>query len=145
MKKKQRVVLIQGAFEIINAGHVRCFRRAKSEGDYLIVALNTNHLLADYKKRLAVMPWRNKAEIIRSVRYVDQVVQAHSFSPLALLKRFDVDVYCIGDEWTPTKAEEIAWIKAKGGKIIIMPRYADIVCTSEIKRRLLNEAKSTIT
>lgn len=117
------------------------FKRAKSEGDYLIIALNTNQLLKKYKKREAVLPWSQKAKIIRSIRYVDEVIPAHSFSPLELLKRHDVTVYVIGDEWTETKPAEIEYIKEKGGKIVILPRYKGVVCTSEIKRRLLQEAQ----
>ncbi len=138
---KNKVVLLQGAFEIINYGHIRCFKRAKSEGDHLIVALNSNRLLLDYKKRKAVLPWSHKATIIRSIEYVDQVVMAHKFSPLELLKKFDVDVYMIGNEWTATKAAEIEYMKSKGGRIVILPRYAGVVPTSEIKRRLLEEAR----
>ncbi len=140
---KKGIVLLQGAFEIINYGHILSFKRAKASGEFLIVALNSNELLEDYKKRQAVLPWIQKAEIIRSVKYVDKVVKATSFSPLALLKKYDVKVYVIGDEWIETKAIEIEWIKSRGGRIVVLPRYKGVVPTSEIKRRLLKEAQAT--
>lgn len=134
-----KIVFLQGAFEILNNGHVKCFKRAKSEGDYLIVALNSNRLLPKYKCE-AVIPWHQKAEIIRSIKYVDKVVEAPNFSPLTLFKKYDVSVYMLGDEWIDTKAREIAYMKKKGGKVVILPRYKKVVCTSEIKRLLLKEA-----
>lgn len=139
--KKPRIVLFQGAFEIINYGHVRAFRRSKGEGDYLIVALNTNRLLEAYKKRKAVLPWAHKAAIIRAIRYVDEVVPAHTFSAMPLLRRLRPAVYMLGDEWIDTKAEEIAFMESIGGRVVILPRYSGVVPTSEIKRRLLAEEK----
>lgn len=138
---KKKVVLFQGAFEILNYGHVRAFQRAKQLGDVLIVALNTNKLLKEYKGRDAVLPWRHKATILRSIRWVDKVVPAHSFSPMELLKKYDVDVYVLTREWEDKHQAEIAWMKAKGGKVFFSRRYAGVVPTSEIKRRLLKEAQ----
>lgn len=137
-----RVVLFQGTFEILNYGHIRAFRRAKSEGDYLIVALNSNALVRSYKKREPVLPWRHKAHIIRSIRWVDEVIPAHNFSPMTLLIKIRPAVYVIGDEWIESKAEEIAFMGSIGGRIVIVPRYAGVIPTSEIKKRLLEEAKS---
>lgn len=140
--KTRKVVLIQGAFEILNYGHVRAFKRARAMGTHLIVALNSNKLLKEYKKRDAVMPWKQKKVILEGIRYVDQVVEARNFSPMKLLKKYDVDVYVLTKEWELTKAEEIAYMKKKGGRISFSPRYAGVVCTSDIKRILLAEAKA---
>lgn len=140
-KKKQKIVFIQGAYEIINWGHIKAFQRAKLLGDYLIVALNSNELIKQYKKREPVLPWYQKKFIIESCKFVDKVVKANEFSPLKLLKKYDVDVYVLTREWQSTKSEEIAYMKSKGGKVSWSPRFKGVVCTSDIKRILLNEAK----
>ncbi len=140
-RRIMKMVLIQGAFEILNYGHVRALKRARSLGDYLIVALNTNRLLKAYKKKDAVLPWRHKKVILEALRWVDKVVPAHNFSPLKLLKKHNVSVYVLTREWEATKTEEIAYMKAKGGKVSFSPRYKGVVATSDIKRILLNESK----
>lgn len=137
--KTKRIVLIQGAFDIINWGHIKAFERAKAEGDYLIVALNSNELLEKYKGRKAVLPWYQKKFIIESCKFVDKVVKATEFSPLKLLKKYKVDVYVLSREWEETKAVEIAYMKAKGGKISWSPRFKGVVPTSRIKQILLDE------
>lgn len=139
----KRIVLFQGTFEIINYGHIRAFKRARGEGDYLIVALNTNRLVKSYKKREPVLPWRHKAHILRSIRWIDEVVPAHNFSPMSLLRKYRPAVFVIGDEWIESKKEEIAFMKSLNGRVVIVPRYAGVVPTSEIKRRLLAEAQAT--
>lgn len=146
MKTKlgKKVVLIQGAFEIINHGHVMALRRARSLGDFLIVVLNTNRSIRNYKKREPVLPWKHKKLILSELRCVDLVVAGPNFSPIKLLKKYDVDVYVITAEWLHTKAEEMAFMKAKGGRTFISRRYAGVVATSEIKRRLLEEARAGV-
>ena len=143
---RPRIVLLQGAFDILNYGHIRAFKFAKAQGDYLIVALNTNELIRDYKVREPVMPWSHKRRIIEACRYVDKVVPAREFSPLKLLKRYRVDVYVLSYEWEHTKAAEIAFMKQKGGRVCFSRRFRG-VSTSAIKATLLKEhldAQSTI-
>ena len=131
-------VLVQGAFDILNYGHVETFRFAKSHGDFLIVALNSNSLIKDYKNRQAVMPWWHKKRIIESIRYVDKVVKADDFSPLKLLKKHKIDVYITTEEWVNTKAKEMDYMRESGGITVISPRMKG-VSTTKIKERLLKE------
>lgn len=139
VKEKQRkIVLIQGAFDILNYGHIRAFKFAKSKGDYLIVALNTDRLIKEYKGRDAVVPWRQKKYIIEAIKYVDRVVRANEASPLKLLKQHKVDVYVISREWWDTKAVEVAYMRSIKGKVCISRRFKG-VSTSSIKEKLLQE------
>lgn len=139
MKDGKTIVLLQGAFDIINYGHIRAFKRAKALGDQLIIALNTNELLMEYKGREAVLPWYQKKFIIESCKYVDKVIPAPEFSPLKILKKHKVDIYVITDEWKETKSEEIAYMKSIGGKVSISPRFKGVIQTSKIKEILLQE------
>lgn len=142
MKKGKRVVLLQGTFDIINWGHIKAFELAKSYGDYLIVALNTNELVQNFKRRKPVLPWYQKAFIISSCRFVDEVVPAPCFSPIALLREYEVDVYCITEEWESTKKTEMKYMSAqRNGEVKFLPRFEGVVCTSDIKRILLEEAQ----
>jgi glycerol-3-phosphate cytidylyltransferase len=134
-----KIVLLQGAFEIINWGHIKAFEEAKRQGTYLIIALNTDKLLTKYKDRKPVLPYWQKKFILESCKYVDKVIQAPDFSPMKLLKKHKVDVYCLTREWKATKTKEMAYMKRKGGKIHFLPRYKGVIPTSAIKRKLLQE------
>jgi len=137
-----KTVLIQGAFEIINAGHVQALTECREQGDRLVVALNTNELLASYKGREAVLPWEEKRIILAGLRSVDLVVPIDTFSPLALLKKHRVKVYCVSEEWIDTKHEELNWMESNGGCVFITTDFA-VVRTRDIKARLLAEALDT--
>lgn len=132
-----KIVLIQGAFELLNSGHIRAFKLAKSQGDYLIVAVNTPNLIQDYKHRKPLLSYQDKKLIIQSIKYVDKVVPARNFSPLKLLQKYKVDVYMIAPEWLSTKDKEIAYMKAKGCKIKMCHNYKNVVRSSDLRRMLL--------
>ena len=132
-------VFVQGAFEIINAGHIKVFEFCRRAGDFLIVGLNTNELLREYKKREPVFPFEEKKLLIESIRFVDLVVPAPEFSPLALIKSFDIDVYCIGHEWRESKSVEIDFMRFRSKEVIYIPDFG-LTRTSTVKQRLLQEA-----
>ena len=137
--KGKRTVLVQGAFEIIHGGHIKLLKFAQEQGDYLIVALNSDELLVKYKGRLPVMPWEHKKEVLEGIRYVDEVVEAPEFSPLLLLAHHKVDVLVVADEWLSTKAAEIKFMDRAGGRVVVAPRFSEF-STTEIRKRLLAEA-----
>jgi D-beta-D-heptose 7-phosphate kinase/D-beta-D-heptose 1-phosphate adenosyltransferase len=67
------VVAVSGGFDPIHIGHVRMFERAKALGDRLVVILNNDHWLRA-KKQHVFMPAEQRAEIIRALRAVDDVI-----------------------------------------------------------------------
>jgi len=132
-----RVVFFQGAFDFINWGHIRAIKRAAAQGDYLIIGLNTDKLYRKYKGREPILPFWQKKEILESIKGVDKVVPARTFSPMNLLKKYNVDVYVLAREWENTKAEEIAYMKAKGGKVVYTIRPRGLISTTEMKETIL--------
>lgn len=136
-----KIVLLQGAFEILNAGHVQVFRRCRAQGDKLIVALNTNRLLKKYKGRDAVLPYEQKKKILEAIRWIDKVVPAHRPADAALLDQHNVDVYCLSREWEETHRAEIAHMKKRGGKVFFTHDYK-VIRTRQIKKALLQEAQA---
>jgi len=141
----KKIVLIQGAFDILNAGHVMAFRKCTTLGDHVIVALNTDQLYKVYKGKGKgpIVPYRQRKQIIESIRYIDQVVPAMQFSPFNLLKKYDVDVYVYTKEWEKTKEFEIAYMKRNGKKVFVCPRYKNAYCTSLIKQRIIERHKTS--
>lgn len=139
--EKKKVVLIQWAFDIINRGHIKAFEYCKSLWDYLIVALNSNELIKEYKGRDAVLPRYQKKFIIENCRFVDEVIEATDFSPMEILKQIKPEVYVMTEEWKDTKTEEIAYMESIGWEVAYSPRFEWVVATSDIKRILLKEAQ----
>ncbi len=67
------IVATSGGYDPLHIGHIRCFKEAKKLGDKLIVILNSDKFLKK-KKGYVFMPYKERKEIIESVKYVDKVV-----------------------------------------------------------------------
>lgn len=66
------IVATSGGFDPLHCGHIRCFKEAKKLGE-LIVILNSDNFLKK-KKGQCFMPYRERKELLESIRYVDKVV-----------------------------------------------------------------------
>ena len=135
-------VFFQGTFDILNWGHTMAFRDAKAQGDYLIIGLNSDNLIRSYKKREPILPFWQRKFILESMKYVDEVVEVNTFSPMKELQELKIDVYIIGSEWKASKVSEINYMKSVGGSVFFTPEYEGVIHSSEIRRRcVVEEAK----
>ena len=68
-----KIVVVSGGFDPIHSGHIEYFKSAKSLGDKLIVALNSDNWL-EKKKGKFFMPFEERESIVKSISYVDEVI-----------------------------------------------------------------------
>lgn len=68
-----KIVATSGGFDPIHIGHIKLLKEAKSLGDKLVVILNNDNWLK-FKKGFVFMPEHERAEIIKAIRYVDDVI-----------------------------------------------------------------------
>lgn len=133
-------VLFQGAFDVIHAGHVRVLKTIKEKypDHVLTVALNTDSLIAGYKNaRGPIMPYQERAEILRGIRYVDVVVPADNFSPKNLLEWHKVEVYALIGQWQKDHAELIRWMKDRGCEVYLAPTFDDVMRSSDVRQKII--------
>lgn len=100
----RKVVFTNGCFDIIHIGHVRYLREAKSLGDVLVVALNTDRSVSGIKLGRPVTPEGQRAEVVASLGMVDFVTMFGEDTPYELIKLLKPDVLVKGGDW---KREEI--------------------------------------
>lgn len=111
-----------GVFDLFHIGHLRLLRRAKALCDKLIVGVSTDELVA-YKYKKAVIPFNERCEIIRNIKFVDIVVPQENMDKMDAWRRYNFDVMFVGDDWYKTeKWEEFEKQFEKNGvKIIYFP------------------------
>ncbi|MDB4856710.1 adenylyltransferase/cytidyltransferase family protein [Gammaproteobacteria bacterium] len=68
-----KIILVSGGFDPIHSGHIEYFKSAKKLGDKLVVALNSDKWL-EKKKGKFFMPYEEREVIIKSIMYVDEVI-----------------------------------------------------------------------
>ncbi|WP_343246844.1 adenylyltransferase/cytidyltransferase family protein [Diplocloster hominis] len=97
--KKYKVGYTQGVYDMFHVGHLNLLQNAKEYCDYLIVGVNTDSLVQDYKKKSPVVAEKDRLAIVSNIRCVDKAILATTLDKLIIQKEIGFDVIFIGDDW----------------------------------------------
>jgi glycerol-3-phosphate cytidylyltransferase len=119
---KQIVGYTTGVFDLFHIGHLNIIRNAKSMCDYLIVGVSTDEVVK-YKHKAPVIPFDERVEVIRSLKFVDAVVPQEDMDKLKAWEKLKFDVLFVGDDWhgTPKWQEIERQLNQVGVKIVYFP------------------------
>jgi rfaE bifunctional protein nucleotidyltransferase chain/domain len=140
-KKGRTIVLANGGFDLVHAGHVRYLRAAKALGNILIVALNSDASIRKLKgPGRPVLPARERAEIIGSFSCVDYVTIFGEPNVEKILLALHPDVHAKGSDYTRATVPERETVRSYGGRVAIAggPK---IRSTSEVIPRIVERMK----
>ncbi len=123
-------VLTYGTYDLMHYGHIRLLKRARQQGDYLIVAVSTDEFNA-IKGKKAYHDYETRKKMLEAVRYVDLVIPENDWNQKASdIEKYEVDVFCMGDDWKG----EFDELKEKCD-VVYLERTAG-VSTTKIKKDL---------
>lgn len=93
-------VITYGTFDLLHYGHINLLRRARSLGDYLIVALSTDEFNWNEKHKTSYFSYAERKAMLEAIRYVDLVIPEESWTQKKTdVSKYDVDIFVIGDDW----------------------------------------------
>ena len=94
-----RKVITYGTFDLFHVGHLNILKRAKAQGDYLVVAVSSYAFNAGKGKK-AYYSQEDRMEILKAIKYVDEVILEESWDQkIRDVKEHDIDVFVMGDDW----------------------------------------------
>ncbi|MBN2207267.1 MAG: adenylyltransferase/cytidyltransferase family protein [Candidatus Aminicenantes bacterium] len=115
-----RVVLANGCFDLLHAGHVRYLEDARGRGDVLVVAVNSDASVRRLKGRARpVLPARERAEILAAFAAVDYLTIFSEPNVERILRVLRPHVHAKGSDYTKATVPERETVKAYGGAIAI--------------------------
>lgn len=88
-----------GVYDMFHIGHLNIIRRAKEQCDYLIVGVSTDELVQKEKNKVPIIPYKERAEIIAALKYVDQVVPQPDKNKLAAWEKYHFNKMFVGSDW----------------------------------------------
>jgi len=133
--KGKRVVLTNGAFDLLHVGHVRALKEARSKGDALVVAVNGDASVRRLKgEGRPVVPAAERAELLASLGCVDLVHVFEEDDVAVLLRLLRPNVHAKGRDYTAENVPERAVAKEVGAEIAIVGDPKDHSVTDLLKR-----------
>ena len=103
----RRVVLANGCFDLLHVGHVRYLEDARAQGDFLVVALNTDESVRRLKgANRPLMPLAERAELVGSLRCVDAVTSFSELTLEATLRELRPHVHAKGTDYSAASVPE---------------------------------------
>lgn len=115
----KRVVFTNGCFDILHYGHVKYLQDARSKGDYLVVAVNSDSSIKKIKaKNRPVIGQSDRLKTVAGLASVDFVVLFNEDNPLRLIKALKPDILIKGADWSKQKIIGADFVENYGGKVL---------------------------
>lgn len=137
----KRLVFTNGCFDLLHPGHVRYLREARSLGDALVVALNSDRSVRVLKgEGRPILNEAERAEVISALESVNYVVVFDEETPRKLIEAVLPDVLVKGGDWALDQIIGRDEVEAAGGTVRSLP-YVEGSSTSDIIERLISLEK----
>ncbi|WP_368646147.1 adenylyltransferase/cytidyltransferase family protein [Alkalibacterium putridalgicola] len=91
-----------GVFDLFHIGHLNVIKKARENCDYLIVGVTTDEEVERVKKKKPIIPYEERAEIVKAIRYVDEVVPENDTDKLKAAEAITFNRIFKGDDWKGT-------------------------------------------
>jgi len=131
----ESVVFTNGCFDLIHAGHIELLSFAATEGDRLIVGLNSDSSVRKLKgPTRPIQTEADRARIIGALRAVDLVVLFDEPTPLSLIEAIAPDVLIKGADYSEDQVVGGDLVKSRGGRIALFPLIEGRSSTKIVER-----------
>lgn len=124
-------VITYGTFDLLHYGHINLLRRAKAQGDYLVVVLSTDEFNWNQKQKKCYFTYEERKAMLEAIRYVDLVVPEENWEQKVTdVQKYQIDTFVMGDDWEG----KFDFLKDYC-EVVYLPRTPEI-STTQIKKEL---------
>ncbi len=137
MEKKYRIGYTTGVYDMFHIGHLNILKKAKELCDFLIVGVSTDETVLEYKHKLPVIPYEERAQIVSAIKYVDKVVPQTTMDKMVAWRQLHFDVIFHGNDWqhSPMYNEMEKRLKRVGVEFVYFP-YTKGTSSTLLKEKL---------
>jgi D-beta-D-heptose 7-phosphate kinase/D-beta-D-heptose 1-phosphate adenosyltransferase len=120
-RRGERIVMTNGCFDILHAGHVGYLEEARSLGDQLVVAVNDDASVARLKgPTRPITPLEDRMAVLAGLAAVDWVVAFSEDTPAALIEMLEPDVLVKGGDWQVDQIAGADSVLRRGGDVRVI-------------------------
>lgn len=131
------LVFTNGCFDLLHAGHVDNLTRARAQGAYLVVAINSDDSVRALKgPSRPIMPQGHRVAMLSALRCVDLVLVFHEPTPIKLILECRPDVLVKGSDYDPAAVVGATEVASWGGRVVCIPNRLRYLSTTAIIERI---------
>lgn len=129
--KEQLIGYTTGVFDMFHIGHLNILKNAKSRCDHLIVGVSTDELVKQYKNKKPIIPFEERIEIVKAIKYVDEVVPQISMDKRQAWENLHYNVLFHGSDWKGSAMYDkvIRDLEEVGVKVVFLPHTQGVSST----------------
>ena len=98
-EKKYKRIYTSGCFDLFHYGHLNILENSKKLCEHLIVGVSTDELILESKGKKPVIPFEERAKIISSIKFVDEVIPQKDKNKQKVVDEYQIDAISVGDDW----------------------------------------------
>ena len=133
----KKLVFTNGVFDILHVGHLRYLRLARTLGDALVVAVNSDRSVRELKgEGRPLMSENDRAEILAGLEAVDYVTLFDDISPRSVIAELLPDVLVKGGDYALDQIHGREEVEAAGGAVVSLPLVEGMSTTNILKKVL---------
>ena len=142
-KGKKTIVFTNGCFDVIHRGHIEFLEFCKSQGDVLVLGLNSDSSVKTIKgPERPINNQHDRAIVLAALEMVDYITLFDEPDPLNLIKKVKPDVLVKGEDWVEKGVVGREFVESLGGKVVLAPLVEGKSSTETIEKMKSLEAKS---
>lgn len=134
--EKYKVGYMAGVYDLFHVGHLNLIRRARESCEHLIVGVLTDEEVMRWKPTRPFVPFEERIEIIRAVRYVDEAIMVNSenIDRLDSWKQLHFDCQFSGSDYAnnPGWLADQQKLREVGSDIVFFP-YTETTCSTNLR------------
>ncbi|MCH7558221.1 MAG: D-glycero-beta-D-manno-heptose 1-phosphate adenylyltransferase [Planctomycetes bacterium] len=140
---KKTIVFTNGCFDVIHRGHIEFLEFCKSQGDVLVVGLNSDSSVKTIKgPARPINNQHDRAAVLAALEMVDYITVFNEPDPLNLIKRVKPDVLVKGEDWAQKGVVGREFVESSGGKVVLAPLVEGKSSTETIEKMKSLETNS---
>ena len=144
MSDKIMIGYTSGVYDLFHIGHLNLLKNAKGLCDKLIVGVSVDKLVK-YKNKHPVIPFEERIEIVRNIKYVDAEIPQEELDKFKMWEKLHFDILFVGDDWfkSPSWQNMEEKFNKVGVRVVYFPYTKGTSSTilNETLRKLREEIK----
>ena len=141
--KKYKLGYTQGTYDMFHIGHLNLLRNARAHCEKLIVGINSDALVMQYKNKKPVIDESDRVAIVRELRCVDDVIICETLKKTEIWEKIHFNAVFIGDDWkgNPRWIETEKELAKYNAKVVFIP-YTQGISSSIVRAERERENKN---